>query len=97
MELLKGIEPLASPLPRECSTTELQQRCEPIGTKGRRWFRGSPACDARTFVPEDGPRAPEGRLGAAGQEPGTQQLAWSARPDVGAGDGNRTHAISLEG
>jgi hypothetical protein len=25
MELLKGLEPLTSPLPRECSTTELQE------------------------------------------------------------------------
>ena len=66
MELLLGIEPKTSSLPRKCSTAELQQR---LATRPR------PELDTSCLE---------------------QPLAPGLR-ERGAGDGNRTHAFSLEG
>lgn len=85
-----GLEPMTSSLPRRCSTTELQQR--PDAKPGERCgLEVQRAHVLRACALSERPaRAPVVRTQGAPR-------ASACHVTYGAGDGNRTHVISLEG
>ena len=104
-----GLEPMTSSLPRKCSTTELQQHHHLFFVRGwgveaqareeARWgrLRGGRSSGGkgveRRAKEDSGPG--RGAPGGAGVLPSTGP--GRATGLSGAGDGNRTHAFSLEG
>ena len=91
LELLSGFEPETSSLPRKCSTTELQQQCPAPA------FFPEEAQPRRVLVSRSEGEPPARSRQRKATRRGGRAAGAAVAGEPGAGDGNRTHALSLEG